>query len=257
MGGGPQMHKNLKLGVLIPCRYNSKRLPGKALKKIGDKPLIHHVYLNTLRALSMFDIEFDIFICTDSELIVDYLKKESIPFYKTSSDPINGTERIAETINKYELNYDYYIDVQGDEPFINQEIIGCVVNSLIKFNRNDDIVILPHQLIKMDEAQRESVVKLVLDEHNYVLYMSRACIPFEHKKNGEEIIFKKHLSVIGFTLASINKYNYPKGAIYKIEDIELLKLLEIGTRIFSPLSNSSTFSIDTEEDLENARKILG
>ena len=251
------MHNNLKIGVLIPCRYNSRRLPGKALKLIGDKPLIHHVYQNALNALSSFDIEFDISICTDSDLIIDYLKKVSIPYYKTSSYPINGTERITETIQKYKLKYDYYIDVQGDEPFINEEIVSCVKNSLMQFKPTDDVVILPHQLIKLEEAKRNSVVKLVLDCENYVLYMSRACIPVEHSKNNIDIKFKKHLSVIGFTRASINKYSNLGGAIYKMEDIELLKLLEIGTKIFSPLSNSSTFSIDTEEDLQKARELIG
>ena len=254
---GPLMLNSKNIAVLIPCRYNSRRLPGKALKKIGSKPLIHHVFQNTLNSLKNIDIKADVAVCTDSELIIEYLEKESIPFYQTSSNPINGTERIAEAIKTYNLEYEYYIDVQGDEPFINNEILLCVKNSLFKYKSFEDIIILPHQEINFDEAERNSIVKLVLDNENFVMYMSRSLIPYVHLKEKIHLKYKKHLSVIGFTKKSIDKYSSVRnGEIQILEDIELLKALESGTKIFSPLSTSSTFSIDTNDDLEKARKML-
>ena len=243
------------LAILIPCRLNSRRLPGKALINIGAKALIHHVYDNTYKALN--NIKADIFVCTDSIQIINYLKIWDIPYIQTSSSPINGTERIAEAVITNNLEYDFYIDVQGDEPFVNNEIIKCVSDQLFKNNKEDEIIVLPHQKIGNTEASRVSTVKLVTDEKNRVLYMSRAKIPFIHDKEKINMTYKKHLSVIGFTKKSLEVYAcLSTGKIEAKEDIELLRALEHGIVIMSPLSTTQSFSIDIQEDLEKARKLL-
>ena len=256
MVGGQLMPSNIL--VLIPCRLNSRRLPGKALKMIGGIPIIHHVYKNTKIALENASLKADLAVCTDSNEIIDYLKTQELEYYETSSIPINGTERICEAIKKYNLDYDYYIDVQGDEPFINSEILNCVTNELFKFHYSDDVIVLPHQLISFTEANRESIVKLVLNNKNNVMYMTRSLVPYKHiRKESEKILYKKHLSVIGFTSYSIKKYtDLENSYCQSIEDIELLKALENETDIVSPLSTTNTFSIDTEEDFTKACQLI-
>lgn len=256
MAGGQSMHN--KILVLIPCRLNSRRLPGKALKMIGGIPIIHHVYKNTKYSLAKAFIKADVAVCTDSNEIISYLSKHDIKYYKTSSNPINGTERICEAIKNYNLIYDYYIDVQGDEPFINSEILSCVTNELFKYDSTNDIIVLPHQLISFAEANRDSIVKLVLNTENNVMYMTRSLVPYKHlKKESQEVLYKKHLSVIGFTANSIRKYTDMENTYCQnIEDIELLKALENETKIVSPLSITNTFSIDTEEDFRKACQLL-
>ena len=251
-----------KLVVLIPCRLNSRRLPRKALLPIGNIPLIGLVYKNTLTSLKALKINSEIFVCTDSDEIIDFLKKSSIPFLKTSSNPTNGTERIAEALTNNKIDANYIIDVQGDEPFINSEILELVINELIsKFNDplNEKGIILPHQIINKKESQNISVVKLAVDKNSRVIYMSRSAIPLNHKNNFlsyGKISFKKHLSVIGFTKKALLIYNDSKiSFLESIEDIELLRALENNIIIYSPRSQSKTFSIDTIDDLERARKI--
>ena len=248
--------------VLIPCRLNSTRLPGKALMRLGDKTLIETVYDNARQALEEIKLDADVAVCTDSTEIANVLATGNVPTYMTSSNHRNGTERIAECITKYDLRHEYIIDVQGDEPFVNGEILEVVSREIEAqgiFSSQRSCIVLPHQLMTYEEAVRESIVKVVLNRHGHVMYMSRALIPHTHKPLGREhkAVYAKHLSVIGFTRAALLRYSeLERGEHESHEDIELLRALEDGIMIVSPKSTSKTFSVDTERDLYKARDVL-
>lgn len=253
---------NARFMVLIPCRLNSTRLPGKALKKLGNKTLIETVYSNAKQALEEIRLDADIAVCTDSTEIVAVLAAGRVPTYMTSSTHKNGTERIAECIRRYDLKHEFIIDIQGDEPFVNAEILEVVAHEILaQQDRNSQrsYIVLPHQQMSYEEAVRESVVKLVLNRHGNVMYMSRALIPQTHKPNdaANSVLYAKHLSVIGFTRSALSRYaELERGENESREDIELLRALEDGIMIVSPRSESSTFSIDTEDDLHKARGLI-
>jgi len=258
---GLLIHK--KLTILIPCRLNSRRLPGKALLKIGNNRLIGLVYKNTLKSTESFPVTSSIFVCTDSDEIINYLESENIPYLKTSSNPKNGTERIAEALTKNKIKSDYIIDVQGDEPFVNSEILNLVyLNLSNNFDKPFDNsgIILPHQIISKEDAKNISIVKMAIDSESKVRYLSRSLIPFNHKEEKSTIgrlVFMKHLSVIGFTNKALEKYsNLSQTYLESLEDIELLRALENDIPIFSPKSYSETFSIDTESDYLKAIKLV-
>ena len=244
------------IGIFIPTRLNSRRLPRKALIDINGKPLIPHVYLNAHRAAIECGLSVDIKVCTDSEEIIAYLASYNIPFLRTSSRPSNGTERIAEAYQSHNLCYDYILDLQGDEPFVNHEILSVVTNNLFQLSPHDPTIILPHQLISAEQATSNSIIKLVTTPAGNVLYMSRAVIPSHHKEPAP-LSYKKHLSLIGFTNTALAAYStfYPQSC-ESFEDIELLRALEHNIKIISPYSASETFSIDSPDDLEKAREIL-
>ncbi len=252
-----------KLTILIPCRLNSRRLPGKALLKIGDNPLIGLVYKNTLESSKSLPITPSIFVCTDSDEIINYLNSQNIPYFKTSSNPKNGTERIAEALTKNNIHSEYIIDVQGDEPFINSEILNLVYKNLTRNFDNpleSNGIILPHQIIPKEHADNISIVKMAIDSNSKVRYLSRSLIPFDHSDDQSKkgrVKYMKHLSVIGFTNKALEKYSI-LGQTYleSIEDIELLRALENDIPILSPRSYSETFSIDTELDYLKAIKFI-
>ena len=244
------------IGVFIPTRLNSRRLPRKALADINGKPLIHHVYLNAHRAAAECGLSVDIKVCTDSEEIIAYLATYNIPYLRTSSRPSNGTEPISEAYNSHNLCYDYILDLQGDEPFVNHEILSVVIKNLFRLSPHDPTIILPHQLISAEQATSKSIVKLVTAPAGNVMYMSRAVIPSHHKAPAP-LSYKKHLSLIGFTKAALAAYySIRPQSCESCEDIELLRALEHNIKIISPFSTSETFSIDTPHDLEEAREIL-
>ena len=174
----------------------------------------------------------------------------------TSSNPRNGTERIAEAFKTYKLNYNYIIDVQGDEPFVTKEIISLVVDNLCGVGSDAETIILPHEEMNHVEADSNSVVKVVTNSVGKVLYMSRSLVP-ACKGNTTHNQYKRHLSVIGFTGLALNKYVDLDIGVSEIhEDIELLRALEGEIAIYSPKSSTKSFSIDTRDDLERARKLL-
>ena len=252
-----------KISILIPCRLSSRRLSKKALRYVtNQKTLIELVYENTLKAIKeLKQEEFQLWVCTDSKEIDILLKSNSIPCLMTKDSHKNGTERIAECLERYDINSEFIIDVQGDEPFVSSEMISLVIDNLRKFSKqykNESIVIIPHQKINYEEALRESIVKIVTSNNQRVLYLSRYPIPYIHKKDEFKYFqYKKHLSVIGFNRKALLNFNkYKLEGLEKVEDIELLRSLNNGSLIFSPFSETSSFSIDTIEDLEKARDIL-
>lgn len=252
-----------KLTILIPCRLNSRRLPGKALLKIGDDPLIGLVYKNTLKSCESLPVATSIFVCTDSDEIINFLKYENIPYLYTSSLPKNGTERIAEALTKNNIKSEYIIDVQGDEPFVNDEILNLVYKNLYENFENpleNEGIILPHQIISKEHADNISIVKMAIDSESKVRYLSRSLIPFNHKDEQASIgriKYMKHLSVIGFTNKALKKYSSLKQTyLESLEDIELLRALENDITIKSPKSSSETFSIDTKSDYLRAIKFI-
>ena len=154
--------------------------------EIQGIPLIIHVYKRT-KLSKLLD---EVVICCDDKKILDVAKRFNANAILTSKNHTNGTERIYEAFKKLK-KYDLIIDVQGDEPLINPKHIDQVIN-FHKKNFEIDIV-LPH--LKITHGDNNNIVKLITNLHDEVLYLSRARLPLEFKKNST---FKKHLSVISF-----------------------------------------------------------
>jgi 3-deoxy-manno-octulosonate cytidylyltransferase (CMP-KDO synthetase) len=169
----------------------------------------------------------------------------------TSKHHTNGTERIAEACSKLKTKYDIVVDIQGDEPLISPYHIDQVIDYHIK-NYNTDII-LPS--LKIKPVNSTNIVKIVKDKSNNVLYLSRANIPFEFKSNVKFLY--KHLSIISFKNEALQKYSLKrKTYLEKIEDIELLRALEIGLKIKSINLNGDSFSVDVLEDYQKASEYM-
>ena len=229
---------------LIPTRLGSTRLPSKPLLEINGIPLIIHTYKRAKLAKKLDDL----IICCDDKKILDIAKKFKAKCILTSKFHNNGTERITEVLINLKEKYDLVVDIQGDEPLISPSHIDKVIN-FHKKNLEADII-LPTLKIKL--ADNQNLVKVVTDKNNNVMYLSRAKIPLEFKKKNSN--YKKHLSIISFKLKSLIKYSSSeKSPLEKIEDIELLRALEIGLKIKTIELNGDSFSVDVEDDYIRAK----
>ena len=229
---------------LIPTRLGSTRLPSKPLLEINGIPLIIHTYKRAKLAKKLDDL----IICCDDKKILDIAKKFKAKCILTSKFHNNGTERITEVLINLKEKYDLVIDIQGDEPLISPSHIDKVIN-FHKKNLESDII-LPTLKIKL--ADNQNLVKVVTDKNNNVMYLSRAKIPLEFKKKNSN--YKKHLSIISFKLKSLIKYSSSeKSPLEKVEDIELLRALEIGLKIKTIELNGDSFSVDVEDDYIRAK----
>jgi len=233
-----------KILGLIPSRLMSIRLPMKALLPISGIPLIIHTYKRS-KLSNCFD---DLIICCDDKRILNIAKKYKAKCMLTSPHHNNGTERICEAYLKLKKKYDLIIDIQGDEPLISPYHIKKVVNFHI--NNFDSDIVLP--LLKISSPNNSNIIKVVTDIKKNVIYMSRNIIPFEFKKKVK--YFKKHLSIVSFKPNSlINFSKNKKTPLEEIEDIELLRAVELGMKIKTLDLVGDSFSVDVLNDYENAK----
>ena len=233
-----------KILGLIPVRLGSTRLPAKALLPINNLPLIVHVYKRAKLSKKLDDV----IICCDDNKIVKVAKKYGAKILLTSKHHLNGTERICEAYKILKKKYDFIVDIQGDEPFISPHHI----DEVIKFHlKNSDVdIILP--TLKINSINNTNIIKVVTDLKNKVLYLSRANIPYEFKKVNKYI--RKHLSIISFKPEALIKFSKSTQTVLeKIEDVELLRALELGMKIKSLTLKGDSFSVDVIDDYNKAK----
>ena len=113
----------MKIIGIIPARMESSRLPGKPLITIGGKSMIRRVYESAMKANQINEL----YVATPNKEIFDHVN-EFGKVIMTSENPLNGTERVHEAYQKLNKEYDYIINIQGDEPFIKKEQIEDIIS---------------------------------------------------------------------------------------------------------------------------------
>lgn len=255
----------MKVTAVIPARISSTRLPEKPLAMIGSKPLIQWVYENVSKSRYVSEI----IVATDSEKIIEVVKKFGGRAQMTSSEHPSGTDRIAEVARK--LDSEIILNVQGDEPFIDTEVIDTVLKLMLK----DQTIVMTSAKTYMTDISdffNPAVVKVVCDQNDRAIYFSRAPIPyfrdefFHYKKHGKldkDMVYKicsmtfKHIGIYGYRWEFLMKFTKMKESfLERAEKLEQLRALENGIIIKVPTVKYTGFGIDTPADLEKARKIL-
>ncbi|HMA63443.1 MAG TPA: 3-deoxy-manno-octulosonate cytidylyltransferase [bacterium] len=233
---------------VIPARYGSTRLPGKPLKKIGSKTLIDHVYFNAKKA----NILDDLIVATDHEEIFEEVKKFGGQAKMTSTSHNSGSDRIAEVIKN--IDCDYVVNVQGDEPFIKPSDIDRMVENVI--SNGCKIGSLACSRISQDEFNDPNIVKVILDANGYAIYFSRHSIPYlrdREKIQEDEIPALKHIGAYVYTREMLLEFtSMAPSALEKMEKLEQLRLLEAGYKIYITKTDHDSPGIDTPEDLKLA-----
>ena len=222
--------------AIIPARYNSTRFPGKPLVEIEGKPLIEHVYRRVQQARHVDRIV----VATDDERIRRTVERFGGAAVITRNDHSSGTDRLAEAAN--DLPPDTFaVNVQGDEPMIEPEIIDQAITSARL--KDADIVTLMTRLdaSKADDPNR---VKVVVDRNGYALYFSRSKIP----SRGTTFL---HIGLYVYRVRFLKLFTkLDPTPLEQAERLEQLRALEHGFRIRVVEVESESWGIDTPEDLE-------
>lgn len=242
------MIKSKNFALIIPARLNSSRLPGKVLKLIKNLTLLEHIYQNCIKVVS----KENIFVATPDTEIIDLCREKKIRVIKTSNQCLTGTDRLVEC-DKI-LNKKFYINVQADEIFLNNQSIIKVYDEIKKNNYQ---IINCYKEIKLkSEFLSVNVPKVVFNMKNELMYMSRAPIP----SNKNKVFSKsfKQVCVYGFTGYALKKFGELKKKTFfeYFEDIEILRFLEMGLTIKMIKVTGSKLSIDTKIDYLKAKKII-
>ncbi|MCF7354805.1 3-deoxy-manno-octulosonate cytidylyltransferase [Vibrio sp. CK2-1] len=244
--------------VVIPSRYQSSRLPGKPLADIAGKPMVQWVHQQALQAGAE-----RVIVATDDPRIEAVVKGFGGEVCMTSPDHQSGTERLAEVVEKMGIADDHIIvNVQGDEPLIPPSIIKQVAENLA--NSTAPMATLGVSIDEPEEVFNPNAVKVVTDEQGYALYFSRASIPWDRDAWAKEDKtirqpLMRHIGIYAYRAGFINTYiNWQPSALEQIESLEQLRVLWYGEKIHVALAKEAPAAgVDTPEDLEVVRKILG
>jgi 3-deoxy-manno-octulosonate cytidylyltransferase (CMP-KDO synthetase) len=234
--------------VVIPARMASSRLPGKPLIDLHGKSMIRRTYERCIEAVDK-DL---VYVATDHHEIMAHCNNSGMNCIMTSSECLTGTDRVAEVANYIEA--DYYINVQGDEPLMNPDDITKVIDSLHLYQGE---IICGYAPI-LDEASflSRSIPKVVFSENADLIYMSRSPIP--GNKKSEFIKAWRQVCVYAFPRLALNQYasRINKTPLEEIEDLEILRFLEMGTKVKVVELSTESIAVDTEEDVERILNIL-
>jgi 3-deoxy-manno-octulosonate cytidylyltransferase (CMP-KDO synthetase) len=235
--------------VIIPARFESSRLPGKALADIAGRPMIEHVYRRAAAARSIAAV----IVATDDERIRRAVEGFGGEARLTDRGHPSGTDRLAEVAES--LDADLIVNVQGDEPLIDPAMIE---EALAPFASDATLMMgtLRRRLDDPRELADPNVTKVVVDRDGYALYFSRAPIPFQ-RDPGAAATAWKHIGLYvyrrEFLLAFARLSPTP---LERAERLEQLRALEHGFRIKAVETSFDSVGVDTPEDLERARRLM-
>ena len=249
----------MKKIVVIPARLNSSRLPNKVLLNLKGKTVVQRVYEQCKKVKNIDEV----YIAIDSFEVQDSCKSFTQNIIMTKDIHESGTDRIAEAV--LDIEYDVVINVQGDEPFIDPNLIDELVNSFD--NTQTQIASAMHKISKVEELKSHNVVKVTIDKNNEALYFSRSIIPHHrdewesllchHETIPEPLRFFRHLGIYGYTKEFLLSYSKMEPTyLERLEKLEQLRVLENGYKIKMIETTYNSIGIDTKEDYIKAIEIL-
>lgn len=240
------------LGV-IPARYASSRFPGKPLVMIAGKPMIVRTYEQAKKARTLTRLV----VATDDARIKDACEAAGAEVVMTDAAIPNGTERCESAAEKMGETFDVVVNVQGDEPLIEPEIIDACVRALQE--APDAVYSTPVTPFKDNkEVTLSSRVKCVVDKRGYAMYFSRGMIP--NNKRGvpdDDHEYLLHLGLQAYDAAFLKVYSrLPATPCQLQEDLEQLKVLEHGYKMKTVKVAHAAHGVDEPADVASIEAIL-
>ena len=258
-----------KIIIAIPVRLNSKRLPRKVLLDLAGKTILNRVYDQCKKALN-YD---EIVICTSDEEIKEFAQSIGSKVLLTPSEVKSGSERLSsisdnllsfswgetnQTSLKNLAKRTFIINVQGDQPFIDPEVINQMIN-IYKTGETMYKIITPIYKLKSNDIHNPSIVKTLVSNNHEALYFSRSAIPhirgIDQKHWHDYHQYWGHVGIYGYRLDILKKLrSLPVSKLENAEKLEQLRFIDAGIVISTFEVTGDFFSVDTQEDLNYARK---
>lgn len=238
----------MKAVIVIPARYRSSRFPGKPLAELHGLPMIVRVWQRCIQAVDAQDV----YVATDDDRIREVCLSHGIQVVMTSEDCLTGTDRVFDAAQQ--IQADLYINVQGDEPMLDPNDIRQVIDAAKQ--APDQIINAMCPITESSEFFSLTVPKVVCRPDGRLLYMSRAGVP--GNKAGTLVKGFKQVCIYAFPPAALQAFAgcTQKTPLEEIEDIEILRFLELGFEVRMIEVSKSAVAVDTPEDLERVRALM-
>lgn len=239
----------MKTVGIIPARLQSTRLPRKLLLNVTGKPLIQYVWETACECPEFHDVV----IATDSEEIARVVHSFGGRAEMTGEHN-SGTDRIAEVTRRCFPDADVIVNLQGDEPELDSQVVAALVREMRTSGCQMATVAAP---INSPAVVRDpSCVKVVMDVNGRAMYFSRSPIPFsrdlaieDHFRDGEPSPWLLHVGLYAFRREFLLKLTtMPPSPLEKLEKLEQLRALQCGASMAVAVVNHAAVGIDTPED---------
>ena len=237
-----------RIVAVIPARHASTRLPGKPLLDLAGKPMIQHVYERAARA------QVDaVLVATDDRRILEAVTAFGGRAVLTDPGHASGSDRVAEAVR--EMDAAIVVNVQGDEPLLEPELIDRTVAPLLR-DPAIPLSTLAHPLADPREIGDPNVVKVVCDRDGFALYFSRSAIP-NNRDGGPYSGFLRHVGLYAYRAAFLQRFTRLESTpLERVECLEQLRALEHGYKIRVVVAAGDVIGVDTPADLERVRRIM-
>lgn len=239
----------MKIIGVIPARYKSSRFPGKPLTDICGKPMIYWVYQQAMK-VDEFD---EIFVATDDHRIRAACDQYGMKVIMTSDKHNTGSDRVAEVAEK--TAGDLYVNVQGDEPVINPEMIREVISI---FQEDESVYFgsLKKEITDPDEIRATSTVKVVTDDNGDAMYFSRSVVPSNIKDGTLARVFR-HVGIYAYKKEFLLKFAAMEQTELELgEGIEPLRAMQKGYKIRLKETTYSSIGVDLPEHVALVERVI-
>ncbi len=244
----------MKILGIIPARYASTRFPAKPLADIAGQTMIEWVYTQALKA----DRLSKVVVATDNEKIYNHVKQKGASVFMTAEGHVSGTDRCAEALSLTREPFDYVINIQGDEPFIDPRQINLLASLL---DGQAELATLVKEITEVESLTNSNIVKVIVSRHREAIYFSRNPIPHVRNKPVEAWLnshtFFKHVGTYGYRTDILSQITQLQPSSLEIaESLEQLRWIENGFKIKVAETEIESMGIDTPEDLSKALNYL-
>lgn len=241
------------LGI-IPARYASTRFPGKPLIEILGKTMIQRVYEQAKKATLLSDV----YVATDDERIYKHVESFGGKVVYTKEDHPSGTDRCFEALASIGKSFDYVINIQGDEPFIDPSQIDLLANVC---DGNTELATLMIPVDSHEVLFDMGEVKITLNQNMEALYFSRMVIPYIKGKPQEEWHkhhnYFRHVGMYAYRNDVLEKVTKLKpSSLEMAESLEQLRWLENGFKVKCAITQFDSHCVDTPEDIEKVIRLM-
>ncbi|MDR3071459.1 MAG: 3-deoxy-manno-octulosonate cytidylyltransferase [Endomicrobium sp.] len=240
----------MKIAVIIPSRYGASRFPGKPLVLIKGKPLVQHT-IDRVRRCKKIDF---VAVATDDKRVYDAVKKQNSHVFMTPKTCKSGTDRVAFIASNFLKSYKIFINVQGDEPLIDPNLIDKLALTLEEDKKLECVT----AAFKIDEEatiKSPNVAKVAIGRDGYAVYFSRSVIPYN--RDNVKIKYYKHIGIYGYRRKFLLEFSKKEMSLLeKAECLEQLRALENGKKIKVIVAKHDSIGVDIPSDILKVEKYL-
>ncbi len=249
------MSKKIKILGIIPARFESTRFPGKVLVDIRGMSMVQRVYEQANKSTLLSKV----IIATESEEVKKHVESFGGEVVLTSDNHVSGTDRCYEALTLQKEDYDYVINIQGDEPFIApmqiDELAQLLDARLPNGRGKVELATLIKKITTSAELFNYGEVKTVFNKNMEALYFSRQPIPYCRSAGEMEWLshqdYYKHIGIYAYRADVLKKVSeLPVSALEEAESLEQLRWIENGLKVKLAYTEHESVCIDTKEDLD-------